>query len=66
MNNLSLPIEAQFAHASFMANCQKMSAEQRLEMLEKLHLSYLGHREFIKMQARQSLGLDVVPIGELD
>ena len=61
-----LPIEAQFSHASFMADCQRMSPDQRLDMLEKLHLSYLGHREFIKLQTRYSLGLDVVPVGEMD
>jgi len=61
-----LPIEAQFAHASFMAQAEKMSAAQRLEMLNQLHLSYLGHREFIKTQARYSLGIEAVPIGELD
>ena len=36
-----LPIEAQFAHASFMAQAEKMSADQRLQMLNTLHKSYL-------------------------
>lgn len=61
-----LPIEAQFTHAAFMAQCQSMSPEQRLDMLDKLHTSYLGHREFIKNQARYSLGIGAVPLGEHD
>ena len=61
-----LPIEAQFAHASFMAQAEKMSADQRLQMLDQLHKSYLGHREFIKTQSRMALGIEAVPMGELD
>ena len=61
-----LPIEAQLAHASFMAQAEKMSPEQRLHMLDSLHKSYLGHREFIKTQSRMALGIEAVPVGELD
>ena len=61
-----LPIEAQFAHASFMAQAEKMSADQRLQMLNTLHKSYLGHREYIKSQSRLMLGIEAVPVGELD
>lgn len=63
---MELSIEAGAAHAIFMSQCRQMSPDQRLAMLEKLHLGYLGHREYIKMQSRLSLGFDVVPIGELD
>ena len=61
-----LPIEAQFTHASFMRQAENMSPEQRLQMLDSLHKSYLGHREFIKTQQRRMLGIETVPIGELD
>ena len=62
----SLPIEAKFAHTSFMLQAEKMSPEQRLQMLDQLHKSYLGHREFIKTQSRMALGIDAVPFGEPD
>jgi hypothetical protein len=61
-----LPIEAQFEHRKFLTQVNQMDESQMRVMLEKLHLSFLGHRQFIKDTMRTQLGIDAVPLGELD
>jgi hypothetical protein len=48
--DVSLPLELDFEHQRFLAQVERMSFEQRGEMLATLHRAYLGHRSFIKTE----------------
>jgi hypothetical protein len=61
-----LPIESQFQHHAFMQQVGEMSPEQMRVMLGHLHLSFLGHREFIKTTMKTQLGIETLSIEDLD
>jgi hypothetical protein len=51
----SLSIEKQFTHTKFRKQIQGMNAEQAIQMLDELHILYLGTQETFVKWAKQDL-----------
>ena len=64
MDGLSL--EAQFEHRKFLSQVENMNDTQMRTMLGVLHLSWLGHRTYIQETMKSQLGIEIIPLGELD
>jgi len=63
---VELSLEGQANHAIFMHQVAHMSPDQMRQMLGTVHYSYLAHREYLGQVMRADLGIEAVPIGELD
>lgn len=63
---MELSLEGQFAHAAFLTQVEQMSPDQLRQMLGTVHYSYLAHREYLGHVMRSNLGIEAVPVGELD
>lgn len=63
---MELSLEGQFTHRAFLDQVERMDPDQMRQMLGKVHYSYLAHREYLGQVMRGNLGIDAVPMGDLD